>query len=377
MPEKKISQDLHPDHILIVDDVDRNIQLLAEILISNGYNISPANSGEEALDALKIKPYPDLILLDIMMPGLSGIDVCKIIKADPEKREIPVIFLTAKAETESIVEGFKSGASDYLTKPFKAEELLARVRVQLENIHLRREVLAVNKSLEANVAAREQLLSIIAHDLKSPLGSLLGLSQLYAEGGKFSDLESLSEFAKVANNSIKNILDLLSNLLSWARLQSGHMKLNPVRIDFIQLLGNIINLLKTTAEQKEISINVMSSNPVFVQADMNMIETVFRNLISNAIKFTNTGGKVEINFLSKGDEVEISVRDNGVGMSPQIIGDLFKVDVRHQSQGTRKEKGTGLGLVLCKDMVEKNNGTIRAESTQGSGSVFYVTLKAS
>ena len=363
------------EHILIVDDVDENIQLLAEILLGQGYDISPASSGEEALDALKNGTNPDLILLDIMMPGISGIETCRIIKDEPDLKEIPIIFLSAKAEKESIIEGLRAGASDYVTKPFNIDELLARVNAQIQNIRLRKEIMKMNQNLHENILARDRLLSIIGHDLKSPLGSLLGLAQFYLENGR-DDLQSLIEFPPIVNKSLTGILNLLANLLSWARLQGGHMKPDPRKVNLLDALQSSIEILEPQASQKGIEISFLNKADEAIIMDANMLETVIRNLVSNAVKFTKNGGKIEINYSRQNGNVELSVRDNGVGMKPEVLENLFKIDVRQQSQGTNKETGTGLGLVLCRDMIIKNEGSIRVESKSGEGTVFFVTFKA-
>ncbi|MDH5656422.1 MAG: hybrid sensor histidine kinase/response regulator, partial [Spirochaetia bacterium] len=278
-------------------------------------------------------------------------------------------------EKESIIEGLRAGASDYVTKPFNIDELLARVNAQIQNIRLRKEIMKMNQNLHENILARDRLLSIIGHDLKSPLGSLLGLAQFYLENGR-DDLQSLIEFPPIVNKSLTGILNLLANLLSWARLQGGHMKPDPRKVNLLDALQSSIEILEPQASQKGIEISFLNKADEAIIMDANMLETVIRNLVSNAVKFTKNGGKIEINYSRQNGNVELSVRDNGVGMKPEVLENLFKIDVRQQSQGTNKETGTGLGLVLCRDMIIKNEGSIRVESKSGEGTVFFVTFKA-
>lgn len=365
-----------PFQILIVDDVDKNVQLLAEILLGEGYDVSPASSGEEALDALQSEELPALILMDIMMPGMSGIEAVQKIKKDDRLKEIPVIFLSAKTETESIVEALNSGGADYIQKPFQKAELLARVEVHLNNMVLRQKLIQSNRILDEEVKARDRLLAIIGHDLKSPLGSLMGLASLYAKPSSGIETSELNVFANLVNKSLGNVLNLLSDLLTWARLQGDHLKIIPVMINVHEIVEHVAEFIHESASLKKIQISIEGDHLLKCYSDRFMLETVLRNLLSNAVKFTHENKKILIKYFLSGHLAEIHVIDEGVGISEKILKGLFDLETRHHSRGTNKETGTGFGLKLCREMIEKNNGTIGVDSVENSGSNFFIRLPA-
>jgi signal transduction histidine kinase len=304
-----------------------------------------------------------------MMPEMDGFEACRHLKKDPETKDIPIIFLTARTDTIDIVKGFKLGAVDYITKPFRGEELLSRVKTHLE-LKFSREAL---KELNAT---KDKFFSIIAHDLKDPLQFLLlSADSLYNHYDSFDETKR-KDYIHRFRNSSQQLSALLENLLVWARSQSGSIETKPGKIDIRTLVVESIDVLKGNAQKKDIALSFQIARGTFAFADKNMIRTVLRNLIANAVKFTPPGGKVKVNASTstKGDWLEISVSDTGVGINAQDITGLFRIDVIKSTRGTDNEKGTGLGLVLCKEFVEKNNGSIRVTSTPGKGSRFTFTL---
>ncbi len=351
--------------ILIVDDTVINLQILGKILADSGYHVTAAKSAREALDFLQ-KKVPDMILLDVMMPVMDGFELCRTIKANPETEPIPVIFITALTETKDKVRGFKTGAVDYITKPLQPEEVLARVGTHLELQRQRREL----KNL---LATKDVFFSIISHDLRSPLSGLKSMCDLFTRRMDTFD-DTMKRVVGEGNKLINLLLDLTENLLLWAMSQRGEIELKPERIDLAELAGRIIPLYHAAAGQKRIAISSSVPEGSAVIADGNMLQTILRNLISNAIKFTAEGGHVSISAMPLGRDIEIAVRDTGVGIKPENMGKLFSPGGGMKHAGTAGEKGSGLGLILCKDFVEKNGGTIRAESTPGRGSSFIFTL---
>jgi signal transduction histidine kinase len=327
-----------------------------------------ASNGRQALQMVS-NVKPDLILLDIMMPEMDGFEACLHFKKDPKTKDIPIIFLTAKTDTNEIVKGFKQGAVDYITKPFRGAELLARVKTHLE-LKFSREAL---KELNAT---KDKFFSIIAHDLKDPLQFLLlSADLLYNQYDLFNETKR-KDYIHRFHNSSQQLSALLENLLVWARLQSGSIETKPGKIDIGALVTESIDLLKGNAQKKDIALSSQIGPGIAAFADKNMIRTVLRNLISNAVKFTPPGGTVKVTASTspKGDWLEISVSDTGVGINRQDITGLFRIDVKKSTRGTDNEKGTGLGLILCKEFVEKNNGSIKVTSTPGKGSCFTFTL---
>lgn len=352
--------------IFVAEDIPRNMQVLCDILRKEKYRIAAAGNGKQALEMIP-QVQPDLVLMDIMMPEMDGFEVCRRLHENPVTSSIPVIFLTAKTETEDVVKGFDAGAVDYVTKPFKQAELLSRVKTHLELKTAREELNELN-------ATKDKFLSIIAHDLKNPLQILLLSADILHTGyDSFDDGKRKSHILKFLINS-RRISELVENLLDWARTQSGGIECKPHSIDIISLVEENIDLSKESAQKKGISLTADINAGTTVYADRNMMRTVIRNLMSNAVKFTYPGGRVKVSAEQKNDTVEIRVCDTGMGIKKEDIPGLFRIDVRKTARGTAQERGTGLGLILCKEFVEANNGTISVSAKPGKGSTFTVTL---
>lgn len=223
-------------------------------------------------------------------------------------------------------------------------------------------------------ATKDKFVSIIAHDLKSPFSSIIGFSEHLIELVKEKNYSQIDEIANVILKSSNRVMDLLTNLMTWSQLESGRMPFNPEYFDISTIVLEAISLFKPNAEQKSISIENKISVNSQVYADKEMISTIIRNLISNAIKFTNTNGKISISGEKLIDIFVFQIRDEGVGVSKERISRLFKIAENESTSGTYNEKGTGLGLILCKEFIEKNNGKIWVESTIGKGSLFSFSL---
>jgi signal transduction histidine kinase len=352
--------------ILIVDDVAKNIQVVASILKEQGFDMSFARSGKAALTLIASEPF-DLILLDIMMPEMDGLEVCRQLKENPQTLEIPVIFLTAKTDAESILKGFEIGAADYVTKPFHAPELIARVKTHLRLKHTH------DQLWEAN-ATKDKFFSIVSHDLRSAFNSLIVGSGMILDYYEDFDRNMIKSYVQDLNVCSKTTYNLLQNLLSWANAQTGRMICRPQNIYLDEIVKESIGLLSKTAQEKDIRLVNKVDPKLSAFADIQMITTVIRNLISNALKFTGPGGEIRIDTADIGNAVEISVSDTGVGIPEEEMPLLFRIDVKYSKRGTAHEEGTGLGLILCREFVEKNGGKIRAESRAGKGSRFSFTL---
>lgn len=352
--------------ILIVDDTPKNIQVLGKTLHDIGYNVSIATSGSQALDSVK-KEKPDLILLDIQMPEMDGFEVCKILKMNSDTKGIPIIFLTAVTDSDKIVEGFELGAVDYITKPFNSAELSVRVATHIEIKQSREKLKDLN-------ATKDKFFSIIAHDLKNPFSTLLGFSKLLFENAPNYTTNQIQEYAQIMNNTAKQSYTLLENLMHWAKTQSGNITVIPESSSMDNLLSITIPLVSGSALKKNITIesNVDKDNLVYI--DNSLTTTILRNLLTNAIKFTHTNGKIIVSTKKKNEFLEVSITDTGVGIDPKNIEKLFRIDSKVSSPGTESEEGTGLGLILCKEFVEKQGGTIWVTSELGKGSKFTFTL---
>jgi two-component system sensor histidine kinase/response regulator len=355
--------------ILIVDDNEENLSVSGNLLMNEGYTIQIASNWEQAIQVAQRKS-PDLILLDISMPEKTGYEVCEILKADPQTSTIPIIFLTALTEIKNIVQGFELGAVDYITKPFNEAELLARVKTHIQLQKAQAELHEKNLQLELSNAAKNKFFSIIAHDLRSPFSALIGLSDVAMDNMKRERYEQTNKYLAAIRKSSQKGLGLIDNLLHWARIQTGRMSKNPILIKVPEIIRNVVELLQPNLAEKSIKLSLNLEKDIAIMADKFMLETVMRNLISNAIKFTKDFGFIQVVARQEGDILFMSVQDNGVGMSQDSIDDLFIIDKTFSTQGTRNEEGSGLGLLLCKEFVEAHHGQIWVESTEGEGTKF-------
>jgi two-component system, sensor histidine kinase and response regulator len=396
-----MQEDPAQPNILIVDDTPDNLRLLSGILVEQGYIVRPAANGPRALTAARVEP-PDLILLDIKMPDMDGYAVCEQLKADERTREIPVIFISALDDIQDKVKGFALGGVDYIIKPFQAEEVLARVQTHLALHTLQIRLEEQNRQLQQEIAQRQQaeedlqvlnqqlqqtnqelaaantskdtFFSIIAHDLRTPFTSLIGLTEVMLEDFDRYEHEKLKGFLRKIHKAAQHTYTLLTNLLTWSRLERGVMEYEPVPVALHTIVRPVIDVLTLNATQKQIVFDNQIDRDVSVYADVQMVNTVIRNLLSNALKFTPSGGKVTISAQARANLIEIAVADTGIGMTPKQISALFRIDTKTSQRGTAGEEGTGLGLILCKELVEKNGGTIRVESTPDHGSTFFFPL---
>jgi two-component system sensor histidine kinase/response regulator len=383
-------------NILIVDDTHANLRLLGKILATQDYVVRPVPNGELALSSTQAS-LPDLILLDIKMPGMSGYEVCERLKANEQTRYIPVIFISALDEVFDKVKAFSLGGVDYITKPFHPEEVIARVKTHLtlhtlrkqlqeQNSQLQQEILE-RKQVEATLreseqqlrelnASKDKFFTIIAHDLKGPLSSLKDLSQLAEKNFNTKNPDILKDIILLQRTTTENLFKLLENLLTWSRIQRGMLAYEPQQIPLGILIAHNIDLFTAMADQKQLTLNNSMPEGIGVYADLNMVDTVIRNLISNAIKFTYPGGRIDISARYDERDVEIAVTDTGMGIDPEHLPKLFRIETKYKRLGTAHETGTGLGLILCKELIEKNHGRIWAESEVKQGSVFRFILPA-
>lgn len=247
-------------------------------------------------------------------------------------------------------------------------------RSNLRLMEINTQINEKNKALEELNATKDKFFSIISHDLKGPLNSLTSFSNLLINHISHMSKDEIQMLAKDLDKSVKGLFNLLENLLEWSRSQSGNIELKPETLDLINLIDQTKSLLSKTAENKNIKIITPEFSNLVVYGDRNSINTILRNLISNALKFTLNGGEVKVEVSETQNMALISVIDNGVGMSPQVLNKLFRIDQKHSTKGTANEKGTGLGLILCKEFAEKNGGTISVESKEGQGSKFTFSL---
>jgi signal transduction histidine kinase len=223
--------------------------------------------------------------------------------------------------------------------------------------------------------SKDKLFSIVAHDLRSPFNSLMGLSEMLMLQSESMHADQVQYYSKLVHNSTSRLYTLVDDLLQWSRTQTGKTSYHPEKLDLNILTTNIVNLLRISAQEKDIVIALKMESPLEALADTNIFSTVLRNLISNAIKFSKVGSTIQINGVKRSDGViEMSVADRGVGMDPEQLENVFKIEASQSTSGTFNEPGTGLGLVLCKEFVEINNGEIEVQSHLGVGTTVKFTV---
>jgi two-component system sensor histidine kinase/response regulator len=359
--------------ILIVDDVVSNVLLLKILLTNEKFQVCTAANGNQCIEMAQ-KEKPDLILLDVMMPDINGFDTAVILKKDEATRDIPIIFLTALNNPSDLVKGFQVGANDFLTKPFNKEELVMRVMHQIELVAAKRTIVRQNEELRRTINNRDKMYSVIAHDLRSPMASIrmvLNLAVNVVSREMVGD-EIFSLLDK-ANRESEDTHDLLDNLLKWTKSQTGRLNVVYQDIDLDDIVPGVVDIFHMIAEMKKINLQyIPSDEKLIVHGDNDMLKTIIRNFISNAIKFSSEGKGVEVFCTREGDFARISVRDHGVGISPERVETIFhKGDTTY---GTSGEEGSGLGLQLCEDFARKNGGEAQVESVLGEGSTFSFTV---
>ena len=357
--------------ILIVDDVTANVLLLKVLLTNEKFKVCTANCGTVCIEQARAEK-PDLILLDVMMPDISGFDTAVILKKDPELKEIPIIFLTALNSPADLVKGFQVGANDFLSKPFNKEELIARVMHQIALVAAKRLIVKQNRELLATIKNRDKMYSVIAHDLRSPMASIrMVLNLVVATTSPDVVGEEVFSLIDKANKESEDVHDLLDNLLKWTKSQTGRLNVVLQDLDLNDIIPGVVDIFELIAANKKIKLSYSGSSTI-VRADNDMLKTVVRNFLSNAIKFSPENSTIEIMVTSDADFAKISVRDHGVGIAADRIDSIFHKG--ETTYGTGGEEGSGLGLQLCQDFAIKNGGDVMVESVEGQGSTFSVMV---
>jgi signal transduction histidine kinase len=362
--------------ILLVDDTPQNIDVLSQTLEPEGYRLLVANSGEKALKiAEKLKP--DLILLDVMMPpGIDGIETCRRLKAEVSTRDIPVIFCTAKTELNDLVVAFDCGGVDYIVKPIRQAEVLARVST---HVRLRRsmELLARrNAELVELNKTKNRFLGIAAHDLRNPIGAVLNLAQMLREDfDAFSEEDKLDSLATISEAS-QIMLNLVNDLLDVSAIESGSLKLDCQPGSLRGLVEKRMELCRHRAVKKNIRLQPELANLPQYRFDANRFGQVIDNLIGNAIKFAPNDTTIWISLGLENGAPCFAARDQGPGLSADDLGNLFKDFQQLSAKPIGGEKSTGLGLAIVKKIVDAHQGSIRVANHPEGGAVFSVLLPA-
>jgi two-component system sensor histidine kinase/response regulator len=361
--------------ILVVDDIQKNIQVVGGILNAAGFEVMPATSGAQAFERLKTQ-LPDLILLDFMMPDVNGIEVCKQLKSNPATKKIPVIFLTASNEMEHLVQAFQVGAVDYVTKPFQADELLARVRTHLELKKAREALWHYSQRLHELNDEKNEFLGIVAHDLRSPLSNIITSVNMVATDRKMERAQ-VDEFLGIIQTSAQHMLHLVENLMDVNAIEQGRMKIDIAPCELGELLRGVTSNYQTKARAKSQQLAISEGEgPLVAMADPHSTIQIFDNLVSNAIKYSPSGKRIDVRLLRRNGVIRCEVEDQGPGLTKDDLNKMFGKFARLSAKPTAGEPSTGLGLSIVKRMVEAGGGKVWCESQPGQGAKFIVELPA-
>jgi signal transduction histidine kinase len=363
------------DRVLVVDDLAANIDILMEVL-DDEYEVVVAMDGESALQSVAERT-PDIILLDIMMPGIDGHEVCRLLKSEPATADIPILFLTALQEEQDEEKGLGLGAVDYITKPLNPILVKARVKNQLSLVHARRIVTQQRDHIEENYARlrelenlRDDLVQMMVHDLRSPLTGVCGNLEYALRYSKTLDQDT-RDCLQVSRDSGSYLCTMISSMLDVNKLENGEFPLQQQACDLNSLIHNSICELGSLTKSHQLCVpTTKNSVPAF--CDPEVIERVLTNLIANAIKFTPEGGKIEISITRDPHEIRLSIADTGPGIPLEFQEKVF--EKFGQVKGRRLS--TGLGLTFCKLAISAHGGNISLESEPGNGSTFHITLPA-
>jgi len=357
-------------NVFLVDDTPENLGLLSGILRGAGYSVRMADNGRRAL-AMVEALLPELVMLDITMPEMDGYEVCRELKERTATAGIPVIFISALSEPLDKVKAFKTGGVDYVTKPFDADEVLARVETQLRLDRLRREMEAKNRELARLGELKNRFIGIAAHDLRTPLTAVIGYSEvLLDQGAGGRDREMLKRIQRAG----EFMLRLVNDLLDLSAIEAGSIRLDLAPTDLLALSRSSVELHATLAAPKRIAVELLADGPLFARVDEVKLEQVLSNLVGNAVKFSAPGTRVLVSLRRDGALARFAVEDQGPGIPAGELERMFEPFQTTSVKSTAGEKSTGLGLAIVKKIVTAHGGAIRAESEVGRGTTFHFAL---
>ncbi len=354
--------------ILIVDDTPENIDVLGKTLRPEGYNIAVATNGEQALKIIH-HFNPDLILLDVMMPGINGYETCIEIKKIKNMNNVPIIFVTAKHDPEDIIHGFKVGGVDYINKPFVQAEVCARVKSHLLLHCAKRHLIQLNNQ-------KNKFLGIAAHDLRNPLTSIMGFSDLIIEdiNNEKLNIERCKKRATLIFKESTSMRNLINDLLDISVIEDGKLILNKKDTSIRQLLEDRINIAQSLYTNKNIHVSLDCNDDLMAFIDAEKISRVIDNLLSNAIKFSPKNTRILISVNQKNDHFIVSVIDEGPGIPIDELHSIFDEFKTLSTRPTAGEKSTGLGMYIVKNIIQAHNGDISIENNHGKGVNISFTL---
>ncbi len=359
------------NEILIVDDNPENLRVLSQVLKRAGYEIRAATNGSQALASIEAEE-PDLVLLDVHMTDMSGFEVCQKVKDDPRFDKLPILFLSALDDAVNKVQGFESGAVDYITKPFDADEVLARVSTHLTLRRTQDQLTSSFEKLQRLEKLRANLLHMIVHDLKSPLFALnTSLEFLREDTAEMLNADTLDTLDNILSTG-GELAQMVDQLLDINQLEEGRMPIDCKPCDFAELVSTAVDAVKGISPEREIHLDI--EQPAPVSCDAHLVRRVVENLVSNGLIHTPPEKPLTIEVRRGTDDVLFAVRDEGSGVPEDLKERIFEKFASAQARKDGQYHSSGLGLAFCKLAVEAHDGTIGVESENGQGSTFWFSL---
>lgn len=359
--------------ILIIDQIGDELDTLQKILQEECFEVI-TSATYQAISEQSGKYQPDIILLNTLHSGTGCCQIIDQIRKNTSSKDIPVIFLTSFEDNQEVFKQVNYRGIDFISKPFRGNEVLVRIRHQLTLLEARHTIAKQNEKLQRIMESRDKLYSIIAHDLRSPIGTIKMINEVIGNEKERITDPKISRLFEMITETTDEAFALLENLLQWSRNVTDKSKVARRNFDLSHSIKQVILLFENIAQAKNIKLASHIPAETIVYADEDMIKTVLRNLISNAIKFTYPGGKVNLTAERGETHTTISVKDNGQGIKKENQERILQDDAHFTSHGTKNEKGSGFGLLLCRDFVKMNKGKIGFESEENKGTIFFFTL---
>lgn len=354
--------------ILIIDDNIENLKVLGNILKENGYKIALVQSGQEAFSVCETI-LPMVIFLDVMMPEMDGYEVLRILKSKEETRDIPVIMVTAKSDAEDIDAALELGAVDYIKKPINKIELLARLRT---TIKLREKELALHEMLKS----KEEFIQIVAHDLRTPFASIAGFADILINDADLSKKMNSEhkDYLKLIIDSSAFLVDYFNKLLNWASIEAKGLQVKREQVNLKNIIQTAQLLYSAKLTEKSLNFSNNLKEDCIIAADSSLFQQIINNILSNAIKFTPEKGEISIFVEKDNSHIGLIVRDSGIGMNKLTPNELFSKSFHKSAKGTKGEKGTGIGLHICKVIADAHSFNLTFRPAPLKGTDFIISI---
>lgn len=362
--------------VLVVDDIQDNVTLLDAFLRRAGFKVVSASNGKDALEWLQ-KEDVDVMLLDIMMPEMDGFEVLRRLQQDPVHRDLPVIVVTALGGQDDIAHAFNLGASDFITKPIMYQNLITRVSHQLRYAVVVNTIRQQSEQLRRTIGVRDRMYSVIAHDLRSPIGTMKMIFEVLLDQLPVEKVgEDARAFLVDGSYVSEQTFMLLDNLLKWTKSQLDRFEAALQDVPLRETVIFSSYIFKYMAQAKSVTIEYDIPESLTVRCDVEMLKTVVRNMLSNALKFSKENSVINVRANDVGDgTVRLDFIDHGVGMTSDQVAKFNSAEPLKSTYGTSNEEGSGLGLMLCRELVGKFGGALTVVSKEGEGTTFSLTMK--